>query len=408
MVVATVIGALLIGLLATFIIPPVYRAHASFVANSSSGAKLPSASAGGALGGILSELGGSVGGDPSESPNFYVELLSSRELLTRLVQSRFPNPRTTNDLRDSATLLSILRIKNADPQRRVELAVKKVRDATETGFDSKTNLVWFSIDAQWPDLSAQVANRLIELVSSFNRETRVSRAKSKRAFLQMRHDSAQTALRDAEERQRLFYEQNRGLIVAPSLKYEEQRITRDVDLASELYINLDRQLEVARIDEINDAALITVIDSAVVPRKAQWPRYGLVTFAAIAFGLLLGLLAAGSASVIADWRARSPEAWHDVETAVANARADLLAMIGVRRKNRPPPAQHPAVVVGTVEPEVTGLVSGLEIGPEGGVAHQPFTGNQMLMRLSYRFFLAPEVAPGTYAWPLQISSTVMY
>jgi len=58
--------------------------------------------------------------------------------------------------------------------------------------------------------------------------------------------------------------------------------------------------------------------------------------------------------------------------------------------------------------QVTGLVSGLEIGPDGGMTHQPFTGNQMLMRLSYRFFLAPEVGPGSYPWPLQISSTVMY
>ena len=58
--------------------------------------------------------------------------------------------------------------------------------------------------------------------------------------------------------------------------------------------------------------------------------------------------------------------------------------------------------------QVTGLVNGLELGPDGGMTHQPFTGNQMLMRLSYRFFLAPEVAPGSYPWPLQISSTVMY
>jgi hypothetical protein len=58
--------------------------------------------------------------------------------------------------------------------------------------------------------------------------------------------------------------------------------------------------------------------------------------------------------------------------------------------------------------QVTGLVNGLEIGPEGGWVHQPFAGNQMLLRLSYRFFLAPEVAPGSYPWPLQISSTVMY
>ena len=58
--------------------------------------------------------------------------------------------------------------------------------------------------------------------------------------------------------------------------------------------------------------------------------------------------------------------------------------------------------------QVIGLASGLELGPEGGIAHQPFAGKQMLMRLSYRFFLAPEVAPGSYPWPLQISSTVMY
>jgi hypothetical protein len=58
--------------------------------------------------------------------------------------------------------------------------------------------------------------------------------------------------------------------------------------------------------------------------------------------------------------------------------------------------------------QITGLAHGLELGAEGGLVHQPFTGNQMLMRLSYRFFLAPEVAPGSYPWPLQISSTVMY
>ncbi|HEX4523394.1 MAG TPA: hypothetical protein VH704_07730 [Casimicrobiaceae bacterium] len=58
--------------------------------------------------------------------------------------------------------------------------------------------------------------------------------------------------------------------------------------------------------------------------------------------------------------------------------------------------------------QITGLAHGLELGAEGGLVHQPFTGKQMLMRLSYRFFLAPEVAPGSYPWPLQISSTVMY
>jgi uncharacterized protein involved in exopolysaccharide biosynthesis len=206
--------------------------------------------------------------------------------------------------------------------------------AIGAGLDPKTNLVWFSVDAQWPELSAQIANRLIDLVSTFNKETRVSRAKSKREFLQMRHDSARTALRDAEERQRYFYEQNRGLIVAPSLKFEEQRIHRDAELASDLYINLDRQLEVARIDEINDAALITVIDSAVTPRKARWPRYGVMLFTATLLGIVAAILLAGSATVMADWRQRNPAAYEDFSSAATTLRRELRAAIGLGRKDR--------------------------------------------------------------------------
>ncbi|HUQ19156.1 MAG TPA: GNVR domain-containing protein [Gemmatimonadaceae bacterium] len=332
MVVAAAIGAVLLGLVATLIVPPVYRAEASFVANSSSGAKLQGGSGGGALGGLLQQFGGSMGGDPSESPNFYVELLTSRELLTRLLDSKFPNPRTAN-LRDSATLLDILKIKKPDRAAQLETAVKSLSKAIAPGIDAKTNLVWFSVDEQWPELSAQVANRLIDLVSSFNREKRMSSAKAKREFLQMRHDSARTALRDAEERQRLFLEQNRGLIMAPSLKFEEQRLTRDVDLANDLYINLDKQLEVARIDEINDAALITVIDSAVVPRKARWPRYGVMVFTALILGTLAGLTLAGSAAVMADWRERNPDSWNDFRSARATMRREFAAMLGFKRKN---------------------------------------------------------------------------
>jgi uncharacterized protein involved in exopolysaccharide biosynthesis len=333
---AVTIGAILIGLAATLIIPPVYRANASFVANSSSNSKLQGGGAASSpLSGILGQLGGGIGGDPSESPNFYVQLLTSRELLTRLLHSRFPNPRTENP-RDSASLLTILQIKKSDPQAQMEVAVKNMTRAIGAGLDPKTNFVWFSVDAQWPELTAQIANRLIDLVSTFNRETRVSRAKSKREFLQMRHDSARTALRDAEERQRYFYEQNRGLILAPSLKFEEQRFHRDAELASDLYINLDRQLEVARIDEINDAALITVIDSAVTPRKARWPRYGVMLFTATLLGIIAATLLAGSATVMADWRQRNPAAYEDFHSAVTTLKRELRAAIGLGRKDRSP------------------------------------------------------------------------
>jgi uncharacterized protein involved in exopolysaccharide biosynthesis len=298
----------LIALASTLIIPPVYRGRASFVANASSPNKVASASASSPIGGILSQFGGSLGADPSESPNFYVQLIASRELLTRLLESKFPDPRTAQP-NDSARLVDLLKIRSKDPKRRMEIAVKMLTKQIQPGLDPKTNLVWFSTDAAWPELSAQVANRLIALVSAFNRETRVSRAKSKRMFLEHRLDSAQAELRASEERLRFFYEQNRGMIVAPALRFEEARLKREQEVNADLYLSLQGQLESARIDEINDAALITVIDTAVVPRRPEWPHYGAVTSTGLALGLLAGFLTAGSLTVFAFWRERHPDEW---------------------------------------------------------------------------------------------------
>lgn len=309
------LGGLAAALIATVVVPPVYRSNASFVANTSGTSKVPAAASASPIGGLLSQFGGSLGGDPSESPNFYLQLLNSRELLTRTLESKFPDPRTPN-LRDSAKLLDIMRIRSKEPVRRMELGVKKLGKSINGGLDAKTNLVWFSTDAEFPELSSQISNRLMELVSNFNRETRVSRAKSKREFLERRLDSAKTELRQAEENLRFFYEQNRGILAAPALRAEEQRLKRAVDVASDLFLNLQGQLEVARIDEINDAALITVIDTAVAPRKAQWPRYGVAIIAGFSIGFLVGLLVAGSAAVMNDWRRRHPDDWAQFENAI--------------------------------------------------------------------------------------------
>jgi hypothetical protein len=92
--------------LAVIFISPVYRTQVSFVANVTGGSRLPASalSAAGPLAGLATQLGVSAGADPSESPNFYIELTQSRELLTRLLQSRFRDPRGASPA-DSAPLI---------------------------------------------------------------------------------------------------------------------------------------------------------------------------------------------------------------------------------------------------------------------------------------------------------------
>lgn len=313
----------LLAVLALFFIPPVYRSRASFVANRSAADKLPSALAGGsALGGLATQLGVSATLDPSESPNFYMELIRSRELLTRLLQSRFPDPRT-EAAGDSAPLLDLLRIRKKDPQRKLELGIRKMSRDIDGNFELKTNVVWIEVDAEWPELSAAIANRTLDLVTAFNKEQRTSRAKSKRVFLEGRVALAKAELQSAEARHRAFSDQNRSWRASPSLVFDEKQLQRDEDRAADLYLSLQRQLETALLDEVNDAALITVVDSAVPPRKAQWPRYGILLVSTLTAGILLGLLFAGGAAILADWRARNPGPASHLTESVGRVKREL-------------------------------------------------------------------------------------
>jgi uncharacterized protein involved in exopolysaccharide biosynthesis len=304
-----VVGLMLVlAILAVIFVHPVYRSRASFVANSSSSSKLGGSLSGGAgaLGGLAAQLGMGTTLDPSESPNFYVQLMGSRELLTRLLKSRFPDPRSSSP-RDSAQLLEMLRIRQKDPQRKLELGIKQMSKDVSGNFDPKTNLVWIDVDAEWPELSSAVANRTIELVTAFNKEQRTSRARAKRLFLESRVELARNELQSIEARHRAFFDQNRLWRTSPELTFAERQIQRDEDQASDLYVTLQRQFEAALLDEVNDAALITVVDSAVPPRKAQWPRYGLLLASTVTSGLILGFLLAGAGAILADWRARNPD-----------------------------------------------------------------------------------------------------
>jgi uncharacterized protein involved in exopolysaccharide biosynthesis len=323
-----VIGAtLLVAAIAAIALPPVYEAHASFVTSSSSTNKMASAlaSGGAGLSGLASQLGVSAGADPSESPNFYVQLIQSEELRRRLLNSRFHNPRSSSP-RDSATLQSILRIRNDDSVRRTEIALDKIGKAMTTSFDLKTNMVGLVVKARWSELAAAIANRTIDLVDAFNHEQRVSRARSKRIFVQSRVDSAKAELGQAEERQRLFYDQNRQWRSSPQLVFEEARVRRNVDVSTDLFLTLQRQFEAARLDEFNDAAAITVVDPAHAPHKAQWPRYWVLLASALAVGAILGMLVAGSATILAEWRTRNPDS--------AGALSDSVAALPFVGENR--------------------------------------------------------------------------
>lgn len=56
------------------------------------------------------------------------------------------------------------------------------------------------------------------------------------------------------------------------------------------------------------------------------------------------------------------------------------------------------------ETVVRGMEREVQIGPGSGFVPMPHARGAVTMELSYRFFLSENALPGTYSWPLTISS----
>lgn len=316
---AVVLLTLVLAVATAMLFPPSYRVAVSFAANSSSSSKLPAGMSMSSLSGIAGQLGLGSMTEPSESPAFYTELVQSRELLTRLLMSRFPDPRTDVP-NDSARLVDIIKLRSDQPARRMELGVKLLRKTMRTEADLKSNVINITVDDRWPELAALEANRTLALVNSFNIEQRASRARSKRVYLQERLTDAKGGLAAAQSRYRDFLASNRQWRQSPTLSSDEENLQQGVEIARDLYLTLEKQFETARLDEFNDAALITVVDSAVTPQRPEWPRYTVLVPAALIGGAILGVLIAGVATVYADWTRREPLAARRLRSALRGGR----------------------------------------------------------------------------------------
>ena len=90
---------------------------------------------------------------------------------------------------------------------------------------------------------------------------------------------------NAENRLKNFREQNRVTSQSPKLLLEQGRLMRNVEILQTVFIELTKQLEIAKIDQIKDAPVLNVKEYAKNPVKKAGPRRAssLITFMFFSF-----------------------------------------------------------------------------------------------------------------------------
>lgn len=285
LVVGLPLGAAFVTAVISLVLPPTYTATTAFVPEVSPQRRLPAGVAG-----LASQFGLSLGAEGSQSPQFYAEVVKSRELAHRVLQSRFPDPRSAHNPPDSATLLRILEVEGESLADSLHRGRKVLDNRVSVRVDNQTNIVRLSVDSRYPELAASVANLFVTYLNDFNAQTRQSQARMRREFVEGRIAQAETELRAAEEGLRAFYERNRRWQGSPQLVVEEDRLKRQVQIRQELYLTLQREYETARIEEVNDTPVITVVDPSLPPQEKSRPRPVLLSVLACVFAGMVGVL----------------------------------------------------------------------------------------------------------------------
>ncbi len=291
LVVAWPLGLVALTAAVSFVIPPVYTASTSFTPIA------PSTGGLGALGGLagLAGLAGQFGlgamPGANASPDYFAEVLHSRAILTATLLTPFPDPRS-GTVAAQRPLIDVLRVKGRTDAERLGKGLKALDRSIRTQVDKQTGIVTLEVRQHWPPLAAAVANRMIDVLNTFNLERRQSQSRAQRQFTEQRLTQAEAELRGAEQSQLRFLETNRRYSESPLLSFQHARLERAVQLKQEVFITLSKAYEEARIAEVRDTPVLTIIDTAVAPARWTSPRRMLNVVVAFFVGCFIGVAAA--------------------------------------------------------------------------------------------------------------------
>ncbi len=279
------------------------------------------------LGSLAAQFGlplpGSAGAGAA-TPQFYAELLQSREVLRDVLWTHY---RAGGVGAFEGTLLDYLGVRDADSTTAVTRGIRRIPRLMSVSTDRATGLVKFEIRTRSPDLSVQVARRFLDLINDYNLERRQSAARSEREFVEARLDVARDSLRAAENNVAVFYRRNRSFRDSPELVAEEQRLQRAVTIQNQLYLTLAQRFETAKIEEVRNTPVVSLIEA---PEGFAAPL-GRGTVRKTVLALLLGTLLAAGLAVLLEAMQRSRDAgspdFSEFQEVKAAALADLRRLL---------------------------------------------------------------------------------
>lgn len=258
-----------------FLLPVYYKSTATLLPET----QKDKLSALGQFADIASLAGVSVPG--SEIARLYPTILLSETVLRNVILHKYASTKYA----DSVNLIIYFKLDDKSDDHAMYEALALLRELIKASHDNRTSTV--TISAQMPEarLAADVLNRCIFELDHFMRTKRTSGASEQVKWIEIRLAEVQRELSQSEEALKTFRERNRRVTDSPELMLQQERLIRDAQVQSTIYIELRKQYELAKLEEIKNLSIVNVLDPGRAPVKKEGPKRA--TNSAIAFLLAL-------------------------------------------------------------------------------------------------------------------------
>lgn len=208
-------------------------------------------------------------GAPTE---IYQNLIMSETVLNSVIYSKYNTEKYESSVNLIQYFLKDDSEENNSRKNFLKMYEMLAKTAVRTNVDRLTKILTLTVTMPESRLSAEVANKIAESLDLYVRTKRKSYASEQRFYLEKRTTQVKDSLTIAEEKLKTFREQNRVVLQSPALLLEQGRLMREIEILNAVYVELTKQLEIAKIDDIRETPIVNIRELAQDPIIKAGPR----------------------------------------------------------------------------------------------------------------------------------------
>jgi len=249
----------------------------------------------GGLSGLASQFGVNI---PSRnqadlsSPSLFPDLLSSRTFAKKILDKKFFTEKHNKKLSLLAILTDGDKRSGVDREDLISVSLISLNKMLKFTKKASSPFSIISVSTPEPLFSKNLADSVLKELEMLNRFFKNQKVNEKTLFIEERINSVNKDLELSEQKLKVFNEQNRQ-ISSPSLQLELDRLNREVEVQKGIYLTLKQQLELAKIDVIQEISIVQILDPPEIPLDPSNKNITLTVlssgFLGIIFGIVIGL-----------------------------------------------------------------------------------------------------------------------